>query len=123
MWDVAIRPRTSMRRSTTTRRSSRSFVLSSRGRIGVLAMQMISPEGELYDSFRVRFHSIRNMKPIFGIFAVLIATSLSAQRLPQTIIPSHYSLYLDPVIAKKTFTGEETIDVRVGAATKEIVLN
>ena len=63
------------------------------------------------------------MKPIFGIFAVLIATSLSAQRLPQTIIPSHYSLYLDPVIAEKTFTGEETIDVRVGAATKEIVLN
>ena len=63
------------------------------------------------------------MKPIFGIFAFLIATSLSAQRLPQTITPSHYWLDLDPVITEKTFTGEETIDVRVGAATKEIVLN
>ena len=62
------------------------------------------------------------MKPTVWLFLFLVP-SIFAQRLPQTIIPSHYSLYLDPVIAQKTFTGEETIDVRVSAATKEIVLN
>ncbi|PYY19931.1 MAG: hypothetical protein DMG60_02425, partial [Acidobacteria bacterium] len=44
-------------------------------------------------------------------------------RLPQNVVPSHYSLSLDPVIAEKIFSGEETIDVRVSTATKEIALN
>ena len=63
------------------------------------------------------------MKSICCVFLLAIAPSLFAQRLPQTIIPSHYSLYLDPRVAQKTFTGQETIDVRVSTATKEIVLN
>jgi len=63
------------------------------------------------------------MKRICWLFFFVITPSLFAQRLPQTAIPSHYSLFLDPLIAQKTFTGEETIDVRVSTATKEIVLN
>ena len=61
------------------------------------------------------------MKPICWL--LIIAPSLFAQRLPQNVVPSHYSLSLDPVIAEKIFSGEETIDVRVRTATKEIVLN
>src|SRR5436305_1420164 len=63
------------------------------------------------------------MKHTYWLLLLVITPLLFAQRLPQTVIPSHYSLYLDPVIKGKTFTGEETIDVRVSAATKEIVLN
>ena len=63
------------------------------------------------------------MKLTCWLLLFLATPWLLAQRLPQTIIPSHYSLYLDPVIAQKTFTGEETIDVRVSTATKDIVLN
>ena len=61
------------------------------------------------------------MKPICWL--LIIAPSLFAQRLPQNVVPSHYSLSLDPVIAEKIFSGEETIDVRVSTATKEIALN
>jgi aminopeptidase N len=49
--------------------------------------------------------------------------SLQAQRLPTTIIPSHYKLLLDPDIGQQKFTGEETITVQVQQATSEIVLN
>ena len=49
--------------------------------------------------------------------------SLQAQRLPTTIVPSHYKLFLDPDIAGQKFTGEETITVQVQQATSEIVLN
>ncbi len=50
--------------------------------------------------------------------------TVAAQRLPFSVTPSHYKLFLDPSIAAKTFSGEETIDVQVSAsATKEIVFN
>jgi aminopeptidase N len=60
------------------------------------------------------------------LFLVILVSHLtvSAQRLPSSVTPSHYKLFLDPSIAAKVFYGEETIDVQVFAsATKEIVLN
>lgn len=54
---------------------------------------------------------------------LLLATQLFGQRLPQTVIPSHYNLSLDPSIEDQRFSGEETIDVSLQNATKEIVLN
>ena len=54
---------------------------------------------------------------------LLIASSLCAQRLPQTVIPSHYKLFLNPSIEEQRFSGEETIDVRTTATVKELVLN
>jgi len=65
----------------------------------------------------------KDMKQICWIIFLVIPSSAFAQRLPQTTIPNHYSLYLDPLIAQKAFRGEETIDVYVSTATKEIVLN
>ena len=57
------------------------------------------------------------------LFLTISAMSLQAQRLPTTIVPSHYNLVLDPDIAGQKFTGEETITVQVQQATSEIVLN
>ena len=54
---------------------------------------------------------------------LFLTSSLLAQRLPQTVMPSHYKLSLDPNIEQKQFSGEETIDVSVNAPVKEIVLN
>src|SRR6185312_2646763 len=56
-------------------------------------------------------------------FLLLISSSLFAQRLPQDVIPSHYRLSLDPSIQGKTFSGDETIDVRLKSAGTEIALN
>jgi aminopeptidase N len=57
------------------------------------------------------------------IFLSIAAVSLQAQRLPTTIVPSHYKLLLDPDIGKQRFSGEETITVQVQQATSEMVLN
>jgi aminopeptidase N/puromycin-sensitive aminopeptidase len=46
-----------------------------------------------------------------------------AQRLPTTVIPENYKLFLDPDIAGQKFTGEETITVRVAQPAAEVVLN
>lgn len=47
----------------------------------------------------------------------------SGQRLPQTVIPSHYALTLTPDLKAATFTGVETIDVSVNKPVKAITLN
>src|SRR5579884_298686 len=58
------------------------------------------------------------------LITVLLATSsLFAQRLPNTVIPSHYKLSLDPSIEQRQFSGEESIEVRLNAPAKQIVLN
>jgi aminopeptidase N len=57
------------------------------------------------------------------LFLTIAAMSLQAQRLPTSIVPSHYNLVLDPDIAGQKFTGEETITMQVQQATSEIVLN
>ncbi len=46
-----------------------------------------------------------------------------AQRLPTNVVPGHYKLFIDPSIEKQQFSGEETIDVQLAQASKEIVLN
>jgi aminopeptidase N/puromycin-sensitive aminopeptidase len=57
------------------------------------------------------------------LFLTIAAIDLQAQRLPTTVIPSHYKLLLDPDIGQQKFTGEETINVQVQQSTSEIVLN
>ena len=62
-----------------------------------------------------------------GIFVlsliVLFCVCANAQRLPNTIIPSHYKLFLDPSIAGQKFSGEETISIRLVQPASEITLN
>jgi aminopeptidase N len=57
-----------------------------------------------------------------AIVLVSLATA-SAQRLPNTAIPQHYTLQLDPNLQAATFTGQETIDLTLSQANDAIVLN
>ena len=44
-------------------------------------------------------------------------------RLPRTVLPKRYSLTLAPDLAAATFGGAVDIEVEVGSATREVVLN
>jgi len=55
-----------------------------------------------------------------GTFFVLDA---SAQRLPDTVRPDHYSLTLTPDLKAATFTGSEKIDVQLQKPVDSITLN
>ena len=46
-----------------------------------------------------------------------------SHRLPTTVIPERYALTLAPDLSSWTFTGEETISVKVQEPVREIVLN
>jgi aminopeptidase N len=61
----------------------------------------------------------------FSLFtlAFLMASTCSAQRLPQTVVPDSYELKFAPDLTNNTFGGEETIQVRILKPTKEIVLH
>ncbi len=56
-------------------------------------------------------------------FYLLSTPTASGQRLPQTVIPSHYALTLTSDLKAATFTGVETIDVTVSKPVKAITLN
>lgn len=53
----------------------------------------------------------------------LSSRTASAQRLPTNVIPTHYTLKLDPDLKTATFTGSEKIDVNIKQATNSITLN
>ncbi len=57
---------------------------------------------------------------VLGTFFVQDAT---AQRLPDTVRPKHYSLILTPDLGSATFTGSETIDVQILKPVDSITLN
>src|SRR6185437_1664529 len=60
---------------------------------------------------------------LISFFIVLICAGANAQRLPNTVVPTHYKLFLDPNIAAQKFSGEESITVRVAQPASEITLN
>ena len=51
------------------------------------------------------------------------ALPLSAARLPQSVIPRHYTISIEPDFDRATFSGEETIDVDVKEPVSSIVLH
>jgi aminopeptidase N len=51
------------------------------------------------------------------------AAPASAQRLPATVTPEHYTLWFAPDLEEESFRGKETIDVRVSQPTREITLH
>lgn len=57
-----------------------------------------------------------------GLLMLLAATAWG-QRLPQTVIPQHYTLKLIPDLTKATFAGVESIDVQLNQPANEITLN
>ena len=60
---------------------------------------------------------------VISFFIVLICAGANAQRLPNTVVPTHYKLFLDPNIAAQKFSGEESITVRVAQPASDITLN
>ena len=66
-------------------------------------------------------------------FFLVIATTLTAEnpfefattpgKLPKNVVPEEYAIRIVPDIAKKTFTGSETIKLTAREATKQVVLN
>ena len=54
---------------------------------------------------------------------MLTATTASAQRLPTSVTPVHYDITVSPRLADATFSGRETIRLRLATATSTIVLN
>ena len=63
------------------------------------------------------------MKPLLIALLVLTAVPAYAQRLPDTVVPAHYDLTVEPDLAKATFSGREAIDVTLKTPSKAIVLN
>jgi aminopeptidase N len=60
-----------------------------------------------------------------ALLSLLLLPSLqtTAQRLPDTVRPLHYSLTLTPDLKAATFTGIETIDVTLAKPSNHITLN
>jgi aminopeptidase N len=60
-----------------------------------------------------------------ALLCLLLVSSLrtSAQRLPQTVRPDHYTLTLTPDLKAATFSGVETIEVTLAEPANAITLN
>ncbi len=56
-------------------------------------------------------------------FIFVFTITASAERLPQSVRPEHYTLALTPDLKAATFTGVETIGVTLTEPTKAIALN
>jgi aminopeptidase N len=54
---------------------------------------------------------------------LFLAAVAPAQRLPGDVLPDHYQITLTPDLATATFSGEETVEVRLLQPTSAIVLN
>ncbi|HEY1766183.1 MAG TPA: M1 family metallopeptidase [Terracidiphilus sp.] len=67
----------------------------------------------------------RRTAPAAALFllACLAVRTAGAQRLPTTVMPTHYSLTLTPDLKTATFSGFEKIDVNVTAPVDSITLN
>jgi aminopeptidase N len=58
-----------------------------------------------------------------SFLAMTFTAGLLAQRLPSSVLPEHYALTLTPDLKVATFTGVESIDVRVAEPVNSITLN
>ena len=63
------------------------------------------------------------MKKLALVVVVFWSLACAAQRLPGDALPLSYKITLTPYLPTATFTGEETIGLRIPRATKTITLN
>jgi aminopeptidase N/puromycin-sensitive aminopeptidase len=64
-----------------------------------------------------------SLKNYIACFILLIAPLAIAQRLPEGVVPQHYSLVFTPDLDKATFSGDETIEVQLAKPSASITLN
>ena len=62
-------------------------------------------------------------KLVFGLAILVCSTAAIAQRLPATVMPTHYALWFAPDLLNATFRGRETIDIDVQSPTSAVTLN
>jgi aminopeptidase N/puromycin-sensitive aminopeptidase len=60
---------------------------------------------------------------IIAALGCILLSTASAQRLPQTVRPEHYTLKLTPDLKAATYSGIETIDVDLAEPSDHITLN
>ena len=60
---------------------------------------------------------------ILALCSLVSAPHANAQRLPTTVVPTHYKLTLAPDLKAATFTGDEQIDVDIRQPLNSITLN
>ena len=60
---------------------------------------------------------------IVSLAGLVLATGTWSQRLPETVVPASYDLKFAPDLLKATFTGDETIRVKILKPTKTVTLN
>ena len=72
-------------------------------------------------SFVVR--KVADFSILFALPVLAVVSSAGAQRLPDTVVPEHYTLTLTPDLKAATFSGVESIDVTVKQAASSITLN
>ncbi len=58
-----------------------------------------------------------------AVWSLLACAGISAQRLPDNVVPDSYDLKFTPDLANATFSGDELIHVLLQKATTSIVLN
>ncbi len=65
------------------------------------------------------------MKRLLGVavWSLLASLGVSAQRLPENVVPDSYDLKFEPDLGSATFAGDETIHVHLQKATNSVVLN
>ena len=64
------------------------------------------------------------MKKLLSVLMFLAPSlTVQAQRLPEGVVPEHYQLTFTPNLKDATFSGDETIDVRILKPTTLITLN
>ena len=73
--------------------------------------------------FSQRFSRFSLACSLIACSTFITAAVTQAQRLPNTVLPQHYSLTLTPDLKAATFSGSETIDVSVAEPTSSITLN
>jgi aminopeptidase N/puromycin-sensitive aminopeptidase len=71
-------------------------------------------------------HFAFSPRAAFSAVAALILfcpCAARAQRLPSTVVPTHYTLKLTPDLKTASFSGVESIDVNISQPTRSITLN
>lgn len=64
-----------------------------------------------------------HLRKVLIMMVAIVPLAALAQRLPENVIPDHYSLTFTPNLRNATFGGQETIDVRVLRPGNSITLN
>ena len=76
-----------------------------------------------FSPFPASFRSALVCAILLLCFTLFGALPASAQRLPSTVRPDHYTLTLTPDLTAATFSSVETIDVTLAEASNTITLN